>query len=129
MQLKQIVSAILGMLFRLLITVIMIMLVYRLAVYAYGFGYEIFADIPADLSPGLNKTVTIADGASRWDVAKLLEEKGVVHNAEVFYAQLMLSDYKDDCKPGVYEMNTSMHAEEIILLMAGVSEEEEDSDS
>ncbi|MBR1691451.1 MAG: endolytic transglycosylase MltG [Lachnospiraceae bacterium] len=125
MQLKQIVSAIFGMIFRLLVTIIMIMLVYRLAVAAYGFGYDVFLDAPMSASPGLSKTVTIAEGTGKWDMAKLLEEKGVVKSAGVFYVQLMLSDYKDDWKPGIYELNTSMHAEEIILLLAGVSEEEE----
>ncbi|MBO6015538.1 MAG: endolytic transglycosylase MltG [Lachnospiraceae bacterium] len=130
MRITQIISAIFGMLFRLFITVVMIMLVYRLAVFSYSFGYEVFADIPAELSPGIDKTVTIAEGASRWDMAKVLEDKGIVHSAQVFYVQILLSDHKNDWKPGVYEMNTSMHASDIILQLAGLSEEEEeDSDS
>lgn len=129
-QLKQIATAIFGMLFRLLITVIMIMLLYRSAIIAYNFGYEVFADIPAGYAPGIDKTVTIAQGTDKWELARILEQQGVVHDAGVFYAQLMLSEYRDDWKAGVYELNTSMHAEEIISKLAGVKESgEEDSDS
>lgn len=128
MQLKRIAFAIFGMMFRLLVTVIMIMLVYRLGIRAYNFGYEVFADIPAAYAPGINKTVTIAEGTSKWELAKMLQEKGVVHDSGVFFVQLMLSEYKDDWKAGIYELNTSMHSEEIIDKLAGVSEEE-DGDS
>lgn len=127
-QIRQIVGAIFGMIFRLLFTLIMVMLVYRAAMEAYNFGYLIFADVPMELSPGTDKVVTIADGADNWEIAKTLEKDGVVNSAGVFYVQVMLSDYKENLKPGMHELNSSMKSEEIIKVMAGVTEEEDEEE-
>ena len=128
MQLKQAVSAVFGMMFRLLVTIIMILVVYQMATYAYSFGYLVFADIPKDMSPGYTKTVSISEGSSEWALAQSLEEEGIVEDAKVFYVQIMLSEHKDDWKPGIYELNTSMHSGEIIATLAGMIEEEDDEE-
>lgn len=128
MQLKQVVSAIFGMLFRILFTIIMLLMVYQLATSAYSFGYLVFADIPKDLSPGYTKTVSISEGTSEWALSQQLQQEGIVEDAKVFYVQLMLSEHKEDWKPGIYELNTSMHSEEIVKTLAGVSEEEEEKE-
>ena len=128
MQLKQVVAAVFGMMFRLLITVIMILLVYQMATYAYSFGYLVFADIPKELSPGYTKTVSISEGTSEWALAQSLQEQGIVSDAKVFYAQLILSEYKDEWKPGIYDLNTSMKSGEIVATLAGISGEEEEKE-
>ncbi len=128
MELKQVVSAIFGMMFRLLITIIMILMVYQLSTEAYSFGYLVFADIPKDMSPGFTKTVTISEGTGEWALAQSLQEEGIVEDAKVFYVQIMLSEHKDDWKPGIYELNTSMHSGEIIATLAGMIEEEDDEE-
>lgn len=126
MQMKQVVSAIFGMMFRFLITVIMLLMVYQFAVEANSFGYNVFADIPMDLSPGYTKKVTISEGTSEWELAQSLQQEGIVEDAKVFYVQLILSENKENWKPGIYDLNTSMHAEEIIATLAGIIEEEEE---
>ena len=128
MQLKQAVSAVFGMIFRLLITIIMIILVYQMATYAYSFGYSVFADIPKDMSPGYTKTVSISEGTTEWALAQSLQEQGIVADAKIFYVQLVLSDYKDEWKPGIYDLNTSMKSDEIITTLASISGEEEEEE-
>lgn len=128
MQLKQAVSAVFGMIFRTLVTIIMIILVYQMATYAYSFGYLVFADIPKDMSPGFTKTVSISEGTSDWALAQSLQDQGIVPDAKVFYVQLILSDYKDQWKPGIYDLNTSMKSGDIITTLAGISGEEEEEE-
>lgn len=128
MQLKQAVSAVFGMMFRVLITIIMILLVYQVATYAYSFGYLVFADIPKEFSPGYTKTVSISEGTSDWALSQTLQEQGIVSDAKVFYVQLMLSEYKDEWKPGIYDLNTSMKSGEIVATLAGISGEEEEKE-
>ena len=128
MQLKQAVSAVFGMIFRTLVTIIMIILVYQMATYAYSFGYLVFADIPKDMSPGFTKTVSISEGTSEWALAQSLQDQGIVPDAKVFYVQLILSDYKDQWKPGIYDLNTSMKSGDIITTLAGISGEEEEEE-
>ena len=128
MQLKQAVSAVFGMMFRVLITILMILLVYQVATYAYSFGYLVFADIPKEFSPGYTKTVSISEGTSDWALSQTLQEQGIVSDAKVFYVQLMLSEYKDEWKPGIYDLNTSMKSGEIVATLAGISGEEEEKE-
>lgn len=129
-QASEIVATVFGMLFKVLFTLIMIMLVYRAGTGAYQFGYDVFADIPAQLSPGLTKHVTITEDLSQWEVAKLLEENAIVTDAKVFYVQLILSDYKDKIIAGTHELNSSMQSEEIMLVITGMAaSEDEESDS
>ena len=128
MQLKQAVSAVFGMIFRTLVTIIMIILVYQMATYAYSFGYLVFADIPKDMSPGFTKTVSISEGTSDWALAQSLQDQGIVPDAKVFYVQLILSEYKDQWKPGIYDLNTSMKSGDIITTLAGISGEEEEEE-
>ena len=128
MQLKQAVSAVFGMMFRVLITIIMILLVYQVATYAYSFGYLVFADIPKEFSLGYTKTVSISEGTSDWALSQTLQEQGIVSDAKVFYVQLMLSEYKDEWKPGIYDLNTSMKSGEIVATLAGISGEEEEKE-
>lgn len=129
MKVNQVVGGVFGVVFRLLLTAIMIMVVYRFSVEAYNMGYEVFADIPAQLSPGVTRTVTLEEGTSDWTRAKVLEEHGIVSDARVFFVQMMLSDYKKDIKAGTYALNSSMKSSEILAALAGVSEENEDEES
>ena len=87
-----------------------------------------FADIPKDMAPGYNKTVSISEGTTEWALAQSFQEQGIVADAKIFYVQLVLSDYKDEWKPGIYDLNTSMKSDEIITTLAGVSGEEEEEE-
>ena len=42
----------------------------------------------------------------------------------VFFLQELLSEYHGDEKPGIYDLNTAMTADEMIAIMAHEGEEE-----
>jgi len=46
-----------------------------------------------------------------------MEEKGLTRDATLFALQYLLSEYKEDIKPGTYEVSTAMTAEEIMAAM------------
>ena len=54
-----------------------------------------------------------------------LEEYGLIRNQNLFYAQYMVSEYKDKFVPGNYDLNTSMTAEEMMAVMSPGADEEE----
>ena len=58
-------------------------------------------------------------------VANALEEYGLIRNQNLFYAQYMVSEYKDKFVPGNYDLNTSMTAEEMMAVMSPGADEEE----
>jgi len=47
----------------------------------------------------------------------MIEEKGLTRDATLFALQYLLSEYKEDIKPGTYEVSTAMTAEEIMAAM------------
>lgn len=124
MNAKQLLGAISAMIIKTALAVVIIVVVFKLAVSAYDFGYQVFADIPVSDGEGRIVSVVVSEGQSSKELAKLLEQKGLINNAYVFYVQERLSDYKDKIQPGVYELSTAMNSEEMLEVLCRVEEEE-----
>lgn len=132
MDAKQVFGAFLSMIFKASLWIIIIVVVYKCAIYGYSFGYDIFSDVPvATETTAVTISVAIVDGKSDMEIGELLEEKGLIKDAKVFWARVMLSDYKDKIRPGIYDLSTSMTTEEILKNISADPEgtEEEESDS
>lgn len=118
MKARQISVAILGMLLKMLVAIVVIVVVYKGAVIAYDYGYRIFQEPPMMESPGIDIQVDITMGKSAREIGKVLEENGLIRDANLFYIQNMLSHYKDELKAGSYVLNTSMTMEEMMEIMS-----------
>lgn len=119
---KHIAGAAIGTIIKIVVAAIVIMYVYRFAVLAYDYGYRIFGETPVAEAPGEAVTVAILEGSSVRDIGRTLEAKGLIRDADLFYWQEMVSSYKGELKAGVYELNTSMTAEEMMAVMAAEPE-------
>lgn len=127
MNVKQLLGAISAMVIKIALAAVIIVVVFRLAVYAYDFGYQVFADMPVSEGEGRTVSVVISEGQSSRELAKMLEQKGLIRDANVFYIQKQLSEYKDNpLKPGVYELSTAMKSEQMIEILCDIEEEEEE---
>ncbi len=127
MDVKQFLGAVSATIIKIVVAAVIIVAVFRLAVYAYDFGFQVFADAPLSEGEGRTVSVVISEGLGNRELAKMLEQKGLVKDANVFYIYDLLSDYrKKDLKPGTYELSTAMNAEEMLeILCAGDEEQEE----
>lgn len=112
--------------FSFMIVLILIYGAVRLCSVSYDYGYRLFTEPAMEEEPGRDVLVQVKNDMSERDIAKLFEEKGLVRDANLFYIQLMLSDYKKLIRPGVYTLNTSMKPKE--LMMAISLEPEEDTE-
>lgn len=126
MSAKKVVLALLNMTFRLAVTVCVLYFIYKAAIGAYNFGYRVFADIPAALSPGRDIEVTITESMDSKKIAEDFEEAGLVLDWKLFWTQIQFSEYKNSIKPGVYVLNNSMGAEEMLEIIGDNSESEEE---
>lgn len=126
MSAKKVVLALLNMTFRLTVTVCVLYFIYKAAIGAYNFGYRVFADIPAALSPGRDIEVTITESMDSKKIAEDFQEAGLVLDWKLFWTQIQFSEYKDSIKPGVYVLNNSMSAEEMLEIIGENSETEEE---
>ena len=113
------VLAIMAIIMRIVMSVVIIYAIYKGAIYCYDFGYRIFNE-PAASPSGLGRTVTvnITEDMSGRQIGKLLEAKGLIKDANLFFFQYQVSEYKENVKPGTYELSSSMTAEEMMKLMA-----------
>lgn len=126
MNAKQLLGVVSATIIKIALAAAVIVVVFRLAVYAYDFGYQVFADVPVSEGEGRVVSVVISEGQSSRDLAKMLEQKGLINDANAFYVFERLSDYKDKLQPGVYELSTSMKAEEMLAIVChteGATEE------
>ena len=126
MNAKQLLGAISAMIVRIAVAAVIIIVVFKLAISAYDFGYQIFADVPVSEGEGRTVNVVVSEGQSIKELAKILEQKGLIKNAKVFYIQEQLSDYKDMIKPGTYELSTAMNSEQMLAILCDVQAEQEE---
>ena len=124
MRTKTVAISIVSAMVKILITFLLIMFIYRGAMYCYDFGYRIFTDMPMSIEPGTDVTVIINEGYSTRQIGEILQEKGLINDATLFVLQEKLSEYSGKITPGVYTLNTSMTTEKMIAIMSGNYQEE-----
>ena len=115
---KEIVGSVFAVALKIIIAVILIMLVYKYAIQGYEYGYRIFGEPAMTTGEGRTVTITVNEGDSVKKIAQTLETNGLVREAKLFELQEKVSEYKNMLQPGVYELNTSMTAEEMMAVMA-----------
>lgn len=120
---KYLVGAVIETVIKVIVIAVVVMFVFRTATSAYDFGYKVFADKPVSVSGGRTITVGIAEDASVRDIAQMLEEKGLIEDARLFVVQELLSAYHGEILPGIYDLSTSMTAEEMLAVMSTPAEE------
>lgn len=101
-----------------------IMYVLRISTAAYDYGYRVFAETPISVGEGRTISVYIEDGDSAKEVGEMLQEKGLIRDANLFRIQELLSEQRGKIKPGIYDLSTSMTAQEMLAVISPEEEEE-----
>ncbi|MCR5486031.1 MAG: endolytic transglycosylase MltG [Lachnospiraceae bacterium] len=127
LKIRRILVSVINLAVRLAILVAVFILVKRVCLTAYDYGFRVFSETPVTVGEGMDRTVEIPMGSSALDIGEILQESGLVRDSKLFFIQETLSSYRGDLKPGTYTLNTSMTAEEMMEVMSG-REEKEDSE-
>ncbi len=86
---------------------------------AYTFGHSIFDEQSVDTAANARETeVTIPENVSASQLAKIMYEKGLTKDQNIFYFQVKLSEYDGKFIAGTYTLNTSMKPTEIMKILA-----------
>ena len=125
MKARNFFGAIVGLALKVTVVVVAILYVYKGAVVSYDYGYRLFTETPVSAGTGREVTISITSGKAAKDVGEILESKGLIRDAKLFYLQELFSDYHGKITPGIYTLDSSMTAEEILEIICGVEEEEE----
>lgn len=101
-----------------LVLVLILVCLYFAGKTAYDFGVNIFDEKSMETGEGHEVSVTIPEGSSAMDIAKILESNNLVESATLFYTQARLSDYYNGFVAGTYTLSTSMTPTEIMEIIA-----------
>lgn len=107
--------------------VISIALIYSYTMKAFEYGKKIANDEIA-VKESKEITVKIPEDSSIWDVAKILNNNGLVSNEILFVAQATLNGTKDLIRPGTYSLNADMSVNKIMDILQTVQDTVESDD-
>lgn len=114
---KKLMTAVFGAILKVVVAVAAAFIIYRGAMTCYDYGYRIFTEPAVSSGEGRTITVTVTEDMSVWEIGELMHTKGLTKDAKLFALQYIFSEYKEDVKPGTYEVSTAMTAEEIMAAM------------
>ena len=114
--------------FLVIVGLVAVVLLYtkEFAVKAYDYGKRIVNEPPvSDPETEEVKTITvpITEKVSPKSLGNLLKAQGLIRDDTLFVLQYYCSAYRKDLKPGTYELNSGMTAEEMFAVMAGEGED------
>ena len=116
---KKSIRMILGVSLNVIVIAVGVFIIFTAGSKAYTFGHNIFDEEAVSSEAQARETqVTISDGITSKQLAKLLYDKGLVKDKTCFYYQIILSDYKDKFVGGTYTLNTAMTPTEIKKLLS-----------
>lgn len=130
MKAAQIIGSVLDTAIKIIVLVVVVMFAYKYAMQAYDFGYRIFAEEPVTVA-GTAKviSISISEDATAMNIGEVLEEKGLIRDARLFYVQELLSGHHGEMRPGIYELSSDMTSEQMIdILTAEPAETEEEEE-
>lgn len=119
-------KAVFGAIWKVAVAVVIAFLIYRGAVICYDYGYRVFTEPAMTVGEGRTVSVTVTEDMSVLEIGELMKSKGLTRDSKLFALQYLLSEYKEDVKPGTYEVSTSMTAEEIMAAMVPAEQESEE---
>lgn len=117
MKITDVIIAVCETILKIAFTVVVVVVIYRGAIKAYDYGYRIFEEPPVSSGEGYTITVNINEKMSGKELGIMLEDKGLIRDADLFVLQYMFSEYKDDLLPGEHDLSTAMTVEEMMEEM------------
>lgn len=111
------IISVVGAICRVALIILAVYFIYQGALMSYDYGYRIFTEPAISSGEGRTVTVAITEDMSASDIGHLLKNKGLIRDANLFILQYYLSEYRKDVKPGIFELSTSMTAEEMMETM------------
>lgn len=118
MDVKNLIFTVVETIIKVVVIAVVIVYVFRAATQAYDFGYRVFADQPVSVSGGRTITISVAKDASVKEIGQMLEEKGLIEDADLFVVQELLSAHHGKITPGIYDLSTDMTAEQMLEVMS-----------
>ena len=129
MSVKSIIGSTVELIIKVVALIFIASYIFKAATAAYDYGYRIFTEAPVSLGEGRVISVIVEEPVSVKDVGQMLEERGLIRDANLFVIQELLSEDHGKLQPGVYDLSTSMTAQEMMAVMAADAPEEDEENA
>ncbi len=126
MNAKTIGLGLLDAIVKIVFVVIVAMLISKYSKIAYNYGYHIFNQTAVSSGTGRAVTFTVRSGDSVDTIAENLSGVGLITDKTLFKLQERFSEHHGMEKAGTYELSTAMTPEEMITIMSGADDSEEE---
>ncbi len=93
----------------------------------YDFGYRVYTEPAMTEGEGQDMLVQITSATTLKGLSESLQEKGLIRDWKLFYVQAMLTGFK--VEPGIFTVNTSMTAFELMKEMVVPEDGEESTEN
>ena len=88
----------------------------------YQYTRAVFSDEAYETEPGKKATIKIPTDITAKELAKILEENGLIEDAVVFEYQMKMADFGNTVKSGEYELSSSMTPSEMFQILSETEE-------
>lgn len=126
MKVKYIIGSLAELIIKIAAFIFIAMFVIKTATAAYDYGFRVFAEEPLAVGEGRVISVSIGNADSAKEVGEMLQERGLIRDANLFRIQELLSEHHGKIQPGIYDLNTAMTAQEMLEVIAAEPEENEE---
>ena len=112
--------------FSLLVNIVIVFVVIKLFSYSFNFAYSVFGDVAKDPTGREYAVIEIPADSSTLQIGKALEDNGIIDDKYVFFAKVRIKNLGGKIKAGKYGLSSSMTYGQIINLICGINDEEEE---
>ncbi len=125
MSIKELIGSVFELIVKVVALVFAVTYIIKAATASYEYGYRVFTEEPVSEGEGRTISVSVEEPVSAKDVGQMLEERGLIRDANLFVIQELLSENHDKIQPGIYDLSTAMTAEEMLEVMSADAPEED----
>ena len=110
-------------LYRVVLTVVIVLGIIYMGQSTYRFTRAVFSDAAIESEPGRSVKIQIKEDVSTKKLAEVLETHGLVDSALVFQIQMKMESFEGPVKAGSYELNTSMSPSKMLKVLSETNED------
>ena len=108
---------------KVIVFIVIILGIVSLGQTTYRYTHAVFSDAALEEEPGKMVRVKIPEDVNGKQLAKVLEENGLIEDANVFVIQMKMADFGETVKAGTYELSTSMPPSEMFKILSSNGDE------
>ena len=112
--------------FNMLVNVVIVYFVVKIFAFSFDFTYSVFGDVALDPGQTKYEVVEIPADSSIMKIGETLEEQNIIESKYVFFVKVKVKGCGDKIKAGKYGLSSCMSCGEILEVICGLEEEEDE---